>query len=256
MSRRVSRHLPLLLLTALVLLSAVSACGDDEPRHARSNDHDTPADTTRHPNDTTAHHGTDTTATDTTTSPPFTLTITAPRPYGYMGQTMQLTAVTGAPATVLWRSSHTAVATVDAGGLVTFANARQDGTTVISAAAGGTADSILLTCRHWAVAAWASTAWAVPDYHTVHPGDTVALTIVGANGQPVDDDGFNAGACDWALSCRDADVARVITPLANPAAANGWQAIYLIADDAPAGTLVTVIASHGVAAASLTISVQ
>lgn len=255
MKGHASRHLPLLLLTVLVLLSAVSACGDDEPRHTKPHDHDTPADTTHHPNDTT-HHGSDTTAADTTTQPPFTLTVSAPRPYGYMGQTMQLTAVTSTPATMTWHSSHTAVATVDASGLVTFGNARQDGTVVISAIAGDTADSVTLTSRHWAVAAWASTAWTSPDYHTVHRGDTVALTIVDGSGQPIDDEGFNAGACEWTLTCRDADVTRIISPLADPCAANGWQAFYLIAEDAPAGTLVTVIASHAAAASSLTLSVR
>ena len=135
------RHLPPLALAA-ILLCALS-CGTDEPRgrdngttpvpHDTTHRNDTtPTDTTHHnttPNDTTGntnpadttHHGNN----DTTTT--FSITLNAPRDYGYMGQTLQLNAVTSAAATVSWHSSNSAVATVDASGLVYFNNRKDAG---------------------------------------------------------------------------------------------------------------------------------
>lgn len=259
---RLLRHLPLLLLASLLLTGVAASCGSDEPSHPHHSSHgnDTPTDTTHHPNDTTPadtthHQGTDSTSNDTTTAS-FSIAISAPRPYGYMGQTMQLTAVTSAPATVTWRSSRTDVAMVDGQGLVTFANAHQDGQTRIMATANGMSDSLTLTCRYWALAARTGTTWAMPDYHTVHPGDTVMLTIIDAALKPVNDEGFNAGACTWTLTSRDTDAARALTQLAAPAAGNGWQASYLVAGDTPAGALITVTATVGNAASALTLLVK
>lgn len=252
------RHLPLLMLTAALLLGVIS-CGKDEPRTQRhdTSNHSTPTDTT-HNSDTTGHHNNDSTGNhgnDSTPAPHVSITINAPRDYGYMGQTMQLTAVTtGSADAVTWRSTRTTVATVDASGLVQFNNALQDSTTTIIATAGAACDSITLTNRCWSVAAWSGGNWTTPPYLTVHPGDTIILTIVDSKGRPVNDGGFNAGACQWTASSRNADVTTALTAIGTPES-DSSQRRWLIAGDAPAGAIITIIALHGDAAASITCAI-
>lgn len=255
--RIVLRHLPLLMLTAALLLGVIS-CGNDEPRTHRhdTGSHSTPADTT-HSSDTTGHHSNDSTGhhgNDSTPAPHVTITINAPRDYGYMGQTMQLTAATtGNADAVTWRSTRTTVATVDASGLVQFNNAVNDSTTMIIATAGTACDSITLTNRCWSVAAWTDGSWASPPYLTVHPGDTIILTIVDSKARPVNDGGFDAGACQWTASSRNADVTTVLTAIDTPDGSQ--QRRWLVAQDAPAGAIITVIAQHGDAASSITCTI-
>lgn len=250
------RHLPLLALTAVLLMGGIS-CGSDEPIGNRHGSHDDPTptdttsqDTTSHsgtdtiPNDTTSHHDT-----DTTTTP--RITIGAPRDYGYMGQTMQLTVTNTATAAVKWRSSRSAVASVGQDGLVTFNNLITDSTTVITATAGNACDSLTLTNRCWHVAAWSGTAWVTPAYHSVHPGDTITLTIVDSEGRAINDQGFNAGACEWSATCRTADVAAVITAIDTPSGNNGWQYRWVINAGTAQGTIVNIMARHGYAASTL-----
>ena len=173
--KRLSRHLPLVILAAILLCGV--ACGTDEPR---GKDHGTQGGSTPVPHDTTRNNTNppDTTSNDTThnsTNPPdtthnstndttttFSITLNVPRTIGYMGQTMQLNAVTTAPATVKWQSSRAAIATVDAEGLVTFCPTDADGTAVITATAGGVSDTVTLTNRCWHVAVWDGSAWSVP----------------------------------------------------------------------------------------------
>ena len=259
------RHLPPLALAA-ILLCALS-CGTDEPRgrdngttpvpHDTTHRNDTtPTDTTHHnttPNDTTGntnpadttHHGNN----DTTTT--FSITLNAPRDYGYMGQTLQLNAVTSAAATVSWHSSNSAVATVDASGLVCFNNIAGDGTTVITATASGVSDQVTLTNRCWTVAAWNGTGWDAPSYFTAHPGDTIALTITDSQSHLINDSGFNAAACQWTVTSRNADVASIVKTIAAPTGANNWQYRLAISHEAPAGAIMIVTAQHGDAASAL-----
>ena len=253
-------HLALLMLTAIMLLGAVS-CGDEPggKRHGRIDNTTTPADTT-HRNDTTASDTTrqqpvDTIHTDTTSTHPatFTITVTAPRPYGYMGQTMQLTAATSSAATVVWRSTRTAAAWVDANGLVTFNNAINDDSTLIIATAAGVSDTVRLACRCWAVAAWDGRTWARPAYVTLHPADTIVLTIVDSHGEAIDDAGLNAAACQWTPSCYSADVTSLLSPV--EATSQTRERRWVLSADAVPGTLITFMAQLGDAASAITCTV-
>lgn len=250
--KRLSCHLPLLMLMATLLLGAAS-CTHDEPRgipHHGNHDNPTPIDTTQ-TSDTTGNHGSDTTSNqggDSTTTV-FTICIDAARDYGYMGETLQLTAVTSSPATVTWRSTRTAVAAVDGNGLVTFNNAVRDDSTLIIATASGVSDTIALTSLCWKVATWQDNAWTVPSYLAVHRGDTISMTIIDSHGNIIDDHGFNAASCQWTVSGQNAET--VTTVVSTPSRENGWQYRLYISDSAPDGTIVTVIAQHGEAASSL-----
>ena len=259
--RNVLRHLPLLLCCLVVALD-ITSCGD-EPRHPRpgSPDNDTPADTVQ-PVDTTANDTTGGTPVDTTTADTtgsgtdqLTITITAPRNYGYMGQTMQLKATTSAePSTpVTWTSSRPDVATVDHDGFVTFANVREDGQTVITASADGASATLTLSCRRWAVALRDGTAWVIPDAATAHRSDTITLTIVNSSLRPIDDNGFNAASCQWSHSSRNADVATLIGQVLPPEASNGWQTRYIVAPAPADGAILTIKATLGDAASSLSV---
>lgn len=254
--RHVLRHLPLLVLTAILLVGAVS-CGDNEPsgkHHDPHGDSPTPVDTTHH-NDTT---GNDTTATDTThhtggndTVPPVTITIAAPRDYGYMGQTLQLDAVTTSPETVTWRSTHTTVATIDNNGLLNFSNIINDDSTLIIATASGISDTLSVTNRCWTVAAWNGTAWTQSTYN-VHPGDTISFTIVDSQTQLIDDNGFNAAAVQWTAMSFNADVTALITSLDTPGQANGWKRRWIVTPDATTGAIITIMAQLDDAASTIT----
>lgn len=245
------RHLPLAMLTALLLMGA-NACGD-EPSGKRHGNHDdsAPTDTTHHGNDTTGRG--DTTAVDTThqgggdTSAVFTLNIQAPRNYGYMGQTLQLTAMTSSPTAVAWHSSNPTVATIDQDGVVTFNNAITDGSFLITATAAGVSDSIQLTNRCWQVAAWDGNAWNAPSYLAIHRGDTLIFTIADSQLHAIDDQGFNAAACQWTASARNAE-GEIITEIASSEAR---QRQFVIPNDAPIGATVTVLARYGDAASIL-----
>ena len=257
---RALRHLPLLLCIAIAM--CISSCGDEpHPKHYSGNDNPsdttgTAADTTHHTTDTTGGTPADTTSHNDTTT--FSIMLTAPRDYGYMGQTMELKADTtgGTGEAIKWTSSRNDVATVNQQGVVTFANVRQDGQTVISATAHGQTAATTLMCRQWLVAAQDSSGWRLDDAVTVHRGDTVVLTIVDSALKPVNDDGFNAGACQWKHSSRDADITQIIAQVMTPDAANGWTARYVISPTAPAGVIVTVMAAHGEAAATISLLVR
>lgn len=255
--RGLSRHLPLLMLTAILLLGAV-ACGDEPSgKHHGTRVDPTPVDTTHH-NDTTGTHGSDTTGNhnnDTTTTPPFTIVIDAPRSYGYSGDTLQLTAVTSSPADVTWRSTRTAAATVNGSGTVLFNNVIRDDSTLIIASANGVSDTVVLTNRCWEIAAWQDNAWNSPAYFAAHRGDTVCLTIVDSHANPIDDHGFNASSCQWSVNSRNADISTVIAAVATPSPDNSWQYRLTISGDAPAGAIIMVFAQHGDAAMALSITI-
>ena len=264
----VSRHLPLLILSA-IMLCAIS-CGTDEPRGRQNGTTPVPYDTT-HRNDTTptdtTHHGNnpadttghstpgDTTHHGNSDSTTFTITINAPRDYGYMGQTMQLNAVTTRPATVTWHSSQTAIATVDASGMVCFNNTDEDGTTSITASANGVSNSITLTNRCWSGAALNGSTWITPTYLNIHAGDTIALTIVDSQFHAINDQGFNAAACQWTVSSRNADVSTTVKNISTPTATNNWQYRIAVSAEATAGTIIRVIAQHGEAASALSCNI-
>ena len=232
MAQSLTRHLPLALLAAAIL--SMAACHHDEPngnRPGQGGSHVTPGDTVS-PNDTTTHP-TDTITpppNDTTSSDTFTLTLSAPRGYGYMGQTLQFTAFTSSETTVTWASSNPLAATVDNQGLVSIANLSGDGMTIITASACGVTDSLSLQCLYWAVAALTDGAWSAA---------------------PIDDDGFNAASCQWSVTCRQADAGQLFTGSEAPSQANGWQARYVISPDAPTGVTFTVMARFGQAASAL-----
>ena len=175
-----------------------------------------------------------------------------------MGQTMQLAAVTNIPPSspVTWTSSRTDVATVDNDGVVTFANVRENGRAVISACADGVTATLPLDCRCWSVALHDGTIWARPDLPVAHPGDTLELTITDSDLHPIDDDGFNAASCQWNHSSRNADVTAVIKPVMSPSAVNGWHSCYVIESTATDGAIVTIKASLGEAASSLSILIR
>lgn len=255
MMARVLRHLPLLLCIAVAM--CIVSCGDEpHPRHYNGSDGpDTPADTTQHPSDTTGGTSADTTHSSTK---PFSITLTAPQDYGYMGQNLQLQADTtgGTGEAIKWTSSRSDVATVDAQGLVTFANVRQDGQTVISATSQGHTATLTLQCRQWRVAALDSNGWHADETITVHRGDTITLTIVNSTLDPINDNGFNAAACQWRHSSRDADIALIIAQVIAPEAANGWTARYVVSPTAPAGAIVNVMATLGEAAATISLLVH
>lgn len=260
------RHLPLLIFTTIML--CVVSCGTDEPRRTQDSGSTpvpfdtthrtdtTPTDTTHHgnnptdttgnttPADTTHHNGNDTTAA-------FTITLNAPQTYGYMGQTMQLNAVTTTPATVQWRSSRALIATVDANGLVTFSPTDTDGTAVITATANGLSDTVTLTNRTWKVAAWNGIAWNAPAYFNCHPGDTIALTIVDSRASAINDKGFNAAACQWGASSYNSGADNIFKIISTPNEANNWQYRLTISPDAPVGSIIIVTAQHGEAASAL-----
>ena len=256
--RRLFRHLPLLTFTAILLLN-IAACGNDEPRGKRHDDHGdrpTPTDTTQH-NDTTAR---DTTATDTThynnpdSTDAFAITVTAPRDYGYMGQDLQLTAVTSRQATVTWRSTCTAAATVNADGLVHINNARNDSTTLIIATANNLADTLALYTRCWKVASWNGNDWISPSNLTVHPGDTIVLTITDSYSRPINDQGFNASACQWTIS-NTTGGDNAITSVNTAGTDSQWQQHMAVAADAIPGTMMIIMAQYGDAAAAILCSI-
>lgn len=257
----VLRHLPLMILTA-IMLCAVS-CGNDEPRSKSNGSTPVPFDTT-HRSDTTpnGNNPADTTnngnnPTDTTnngsndTTAAFTITVKAPQDYGFMGQTMQLTAVTSQPAAVTWHSSQTATATVDANGLVSFYNTDRDGTTVITATANGVSDKITLTNRCWHVAARSGNAWVAPDYLNAQPGDTIILSIVDSQAHAINDNGFNAGACQWSIISSNASIESIVKTITKPTVSSNWQYILTISPDAPQGAIFIALAQYGNAASAL-----
>ena len=254
--KRMSRHLPALMLAAAMLLS-ITSCGDEpRGRHHVTTDGDTTAvDTTGHhgndtvPGDTTGHHGEDTTAAT------FSLVIHAERNFGYMGESLRLSATTSSPAAVTWRSTRTTAATVDDSGLVTFNNVISDDSTLIIATAGTASDTVALANRCWNVAAWDGMAWITPAYLAVHRGDTVAMTIVDSHGTAIDSHGFNAAACQWAASSRNADAGAIATVVATPSRDNGWKQVWAISGDAPQGAIITITASHHDAASALPLTV-
>ena len=252
-----SRHLPLLILIAALLLGVVSCSDEPRGKHHGGRVDPTPVDTTSH-SDTTGNHGTDTTGNhgSDTTITPLTIAIEAERGYGYMGETMQLRAVTSIPAAVTWRSTRPAAATVDGDGLVTFSNAIHDDTTLIIATVGTVSDTLALANRCWKVAAWDGNAWAAPAYFTVHWGDTVALTIVNSSGAVINDHGFNAAACQWSATSRNADMDAIATLIASPSSENGWRQIWAIADGAPAGAIFTILAGYHDSASALVCTVM
>jgi len=257
------RHLPLLLLSAVMLLGAFS-CGNDEPNARRHDDREgpTPADTIHNNdttgNDTTHHQGGDTTQYPggDTTGTVYSVIINAARDYGYMGQTLQLTATTtpGGEA-VTWRSTCTMVATVDGNGMVNFNNIIGDSTALIIASTAHASDTLCLHNRCWRVAAWNGTAWTSPAYLTAHPGDTLALTIVDSHAAPVNDENFNAAACQWTASSRNADVAALVKPVAQPSQDNGWTYRWAISHDTPAGAIISFMAQHSEAASAITCTI-
>lgn len=253
---RALRHLPLLLLSAIVMLG-VASCGD-EPRDIRHGEHGRTDTTTT---DTTHHHGNDSTGNDTThhhgndTMPAFAITLTAPRDYGYMGQTMQLAVTTSRPAEVTWHSSLTTAATVDQNGLVTFSNTTNDATTRIMVSAAGCSDSLLLTNRHWAVGAWIGNEWTRANYLTCRQGDTIALSIVDSQSRLIDDNGFNAAAVEWTATCYNADISTIVTAIDTPRQTNEWKALWRVNDKATPGAIITIIARHGEAASSIALTV-
>lgn len=255
--KSLSRHLPLLILTAALLLGAVS-CGDEpQGKHHGGRVDSSPVDTTGH-SDTTGNHGSDTTGnhgSDTTTNP-LTIAIQAERDFGYMGEVLQLHAVTSTPAAVTWRSTRPAAATVDSDGLVTFSNVIHDDTTLIIATAGAVSDTLALANRCWSVAAWDGNAWAAPAYFTVHRGDTVALTIVDSSGATINDHGFNAAACQWSATSRNADIGAIATLIATASRENGWRQIWAVTDNAPAGSIFTILAGYHDSASALVCTVM
>lgn len=240
------------MLTAAML--CIASCDGDTPQTRRpgepttdSTSHD---DTTHHspnPSDTTSR---DTIPTDSTTVP-FTLTLTADRLDAYMGQSLQLTAVTNEQATVKWRSTNTIVAIVDQDGLVQMNNVIADGQTQIIATAREVSDTLTLINRSWRVAMLDKDTWKVPDVSKLHPGDTLTLTIVDSSFKPVNDDGFNAAACQWAATSREVDVAQLFSNAISPTASNSWHMQYVIGSQAPTGVSFSVKASYGNAASSL-----
>ena len=254
--RSLLHHLPLALLTAFLLMG-VNACGDEPGgRHHSNHDNSAPTDTTNHGSDTTGRGDTttvDTTAVDTThngggdTTAVFTLNIQALRNYGYMGQTLQLTAVTSSPAAVTWHSSSPSVAYIDQDGMVTFNNAITDGSTLVTAPAAGISDSIQLTNRYWQVAAWDGNAWNAPAYLPIHRGDTLVFTIADSQLLVIDDQGFNAAACQWTATARNAE-GDIITAITSGEAR---QRRFVISPEAPIGATITVLARYGEAASML-----
>jgi|GEM_PF-2916261 len=259
------RHLPLFIIIMMML--TIAACGSDEPRHrageggtsSRTDTTNTSTDTTAAGDTTSGQGGSDSDTTGThsgDTTSTFAITITAPRNDAYMGQTLQLTASTSTAAEVKWRSANTRVANVDANGLVTMHNVVEDSTAPIIATANGVSDTIVLTNRCWLVAANQNNSWTVPTgYHKVHAGDTLVLTIVNSATQQIDDNGFNAGACQWSLSSPALDVNVLLADSIAPNQANGWRATYIISNNVAAGTAFSVMARLGKAASSLSCSV-
>lgn len=255
-----ARHLPILLVMAAVC--CVASCGHDEPGGRRPGNnggtiihYDTTStrDTTGRvtPTDTTSR---DTTGRDTTGGSPsstFTLKLSAERDYGYMGQTIQLHATTSADATVKWKSTNTLAATVNNEGLVLLANVRDDCETRIIATANNTSDSILLHNRAWYVALRENGTWATNEHRKVHPGDTLALTIVDQSFHLINDNGFNASACQWVPACYETDINTIMSAIEVPSQANGWQAKWVMAPTAPINVSFTVTAHFNGAASTL-----
>ena len=263
---RLTKLLPLLLLTAAIW--CMSACDHDEPRGRRpgsgnsvvQNDTTgkiTPTDTTTR--DTTGRvTPTDTTGKDTINYPPpetFTITLSAERDYAYMGQSLQLHATTSDAATVNWKSTNTLVATVNNEGLVMMANVRDNGDTHIIATANNASDSLLLHNRVWRVAMKENNAWITDGTRKVHPGDTILVTIVDNSSQLINDDGFNAAACQWTVTCREVDASGIFSAIEAPSQANGWQARYVIAPGSPVNVTFSIQARYNEAGASLSCTV-
>ena len=233
-------------------ISGFTSCGD-EPQHHRPGTHSSdtiqPPDSTHHPTDTTSR---DTTSRDTTR---FTISIAAPRPYGYMGQTMQLTATTSSRAPIVWSSSRTDLATVDQSGMVTFANSRTDGQAIISATANGVTATLPLECRCWQVAMQDGTAWTVPEAPTVHPGDTLVLTIVDSGLRTIDDGALNA-ACRWSYSSRNANISTLVAQVLPSGTSPLWLTRYVIGPSPANGAILIVKASLGDAASSMQVVIS
>ena len=250
-------------MLVMAAVCCVASCGHDEPggKHPGNNggsvihNDTTGRDTTGRvtPNDTTSR---DTTGRDTTGGSPsatFTIKLGADRDYGYMGQTLQLHATTSADATVKWRSTNTLAATVNNEGLVLLANVREDCDTRIIATANNTSDSILLHNRAWHTALSENGTWTTGEHRKVHPGDTIALTIVDQLLHLINDNGFNASACQWVPACYEADVDNIMTAIETPSQSNGWQARWVMAPSAPVIVSFTVTASYNGAASTLSL---
>lgn len=260
---RLTRHLPLLLL--LVAIWSMASCNHDEPLgnrpghggNARTDTTNT-RDTTGNvnPPDTTGRtNPTDTTNRDTTGNDTFTLTLSAERDYGYMGQSLQVYATTSDSAAVIWKSTNTLAATVNNEGLVLMANVRDDCETHIIATANNVSDTLLLHNRVWRVAMLENNTWATDGTRKVHPGDTIVITIVDSASHLVNDDGFNAGACQWTVTCREAEVAQIISAADAPALGNNWQARYVIAPGSPVNVTFSIQARYQDAAAALSCTI-
>ena len=259
---RLTKLLPLLMLLAAIW--CVSACDHDEPRNRHTGNGNTivtndttgrvnPSDTTR---DTTGNvTPKDTIGTDTTNYPPppaaFTITLNADRDYAYMGQSLQVNAITSETATVKWRSTNTLVATVNNEGLVMMANVRDDCETHIIATANNMSDSLLLHNRVWHVAMKENNAWITEGTRKVHPGDTILMTIVNSSSQLINDEGFNAGTCQWTVTCREADVDSLFSAIEAPSQANGWQAKYVVAPVSPLNVTFSIQVRYNEAATAL-----
>ena len=253
-----ARHLPILLVIAAVC--CVASCGHDEPGGKRPgnngsivNNDTTTRDTTGRvtPNDTTSR---DTTGRDTTGASPsstFTLKLSAERDYGYMGQTIQLHATTSADATVKWKSTNTMAATVNNEGLVLLANVRDDCETHIIATANNASDSILLHNRAWYTALKENGTWATGEHRKVHRGDTLAVTIVDQSLHLINDNSFNASACQWVPACYETDINTIMSAIEAPSQANGWQAKWVMAPGAPVNVTFTITAHYNGAASTL-----
>jgi len=247
-------------MLAVVAMLCVGSCVSDDPHHrlGEADGNVTGVDTTgTASSDTTGREGGsagDTThhSTDDPPATTFTLSIVAPRNYGYMGQTMQLAAEANQEAAVTWKSTDSRYASVNSEGLVAFKNVVADAQASIIASAQGVSDTVTLQNRCWRVAALTADGWAVANgSHQVSAGDTLTLTITTSDLNPIDDNGFNAGSCQWNANSRSVAKSQLIADSVAPSASNGWRATYVLGQSLPIGTAFTVIARLGQAAATI-----
>lgn len=147
------------------------------------------------------------------------------------------------------------VATVNNEGLVMMANVRDNCDTHIIATANNVSDSLLLHNRVWRVAMKENNAWICDGTRKVHPGDTILMTIVDSSSLLINDEGFNAGACQWTVTSREADVNSLFSAIEPPSQANGWQARYVVAPESPVNVTFSIQVRYNEAATALSCTV-
>ena len=183
-----------------------------------------------------------------------TLSLQAQRTYGWMGQTIQVSANTTTDATISWHCRPAMVASVDENGLVTLRSITADTEFAVIGAANGISDTLTLQNRVWKLGVWNGSSWQTGSIVKGTAGGTIYVTLVDSNGAMINDDGFNAGVATFSVNAAAPEFTQPVTNIVTPTEGNGWQAAFTIATDAPLGSSFDIIAKYNGAVARISIS--